>query len=424
MLDIRFIRENSQAVEKAAQSKGATVDIPAILALDEERRSILSEAEQLRHQRNETSEQINRLKKEGADTEGLIARMRTVADRIKTLEEGLRKKESELENLLSYVPNVPAPEVPEGSNTEGNVEVRAWGEKPAFNFPVLPHHELAEKLGLINFKAAGRMTGSFFVLYTGWGARLERALLNFMLDRHRKEGYVEVSPPFVVNRRSMFNTGQLPKLEKDLYRVESEDLFLIPTAEVPVTNIHQEEILNEADLPICYTAYTPCFRLEAGAYGKDTKGLLRVHQFDKVEMVKFCQPEKSYRELEKLVTDAEGVLQALGLHYRVMLLCTGELSFSGSKCYDIEAWAPAQNRYLEVSSCSNFEDFQARRGNIRCRTKKGEVRFVHTLNGSGVALARTLAWIQETYQQKNGTLVVPEALRPYLDNTAVITAAA
>ncbi|MFA5393606.1 MAG: serine--tRNA ligase [Candidatus Ratteibacteria bacterium] len=421
MLDIKFIRENSQVVEKAARDKGATVDIAAILALDEERRLILSEAEQLRHQRNETSERISQLKKENKDAAGLILEMRSVSDRIKELEEGLRKKEADLEQTLSFVPNVPAADVPEGKNAEGNVEARAWGEKIVPAFPLLPHHELAEKLGLINFKAAGRMSGSFFVLYTGWGARLERALINFMLDRHRKEGYREVSPPFVVNRRSMYNTGQLPKLEKDMYRVESEDLFLIPTAEVPVTNIHQDELFREADLPVYYTAYTPCFRLEAGAYGKDTKGLLRIHQFDKVEMVKFCRAEDSYAELEKLLADAEGVLQALGLHYRVMLLCTGELSFSGAKCYDIEAWAPAQNRYLEVSSCSNFEDFQARRGNIRYRNKKGEVRFVHTLNGSGVALARTVACILETYQQKDGTIVVPEVLRPYLDNTAVIS---
>jgi len=421
MLDIKFIRENSQAVEKAAQDKGAAVDIAAILALDEERRSILSETGQLRHQRNEASEHISQLKKEGKDATELISEMRSVADRIKELEEGLRKKETELEQVLSFVPNVPATDVPEGKTAEENVEVRAWGEKLIPGFPLMSHHELAEKLGLINFKAAGRMSGSFFVLYTGWGARLERALINFMLDRHRKEGYIEVSPPFLVNRRSMYNTGQLPKLEKDMYRVESEDLFLIPTAEVPVTNIHQDELFREADLPVYYTAYTPCFRLEAGAYGKDTKGLLRVHQFDKVEMVKFCQPENSYRELEKLVADAEGVLQALGLHYRVMLLCTGELSFSGAKCYDIEAWAPAQNRYLEVSSCSNFEDFQARRGNIRYRNKKGEVCFVHTLNGSGVALARTVACILETYQQKDGTIVVPEVLRPYLDNAAVIS---
>ena len=421
MLDIKFIRENSQVVEKAAKAKGTAVDIAAILALDEERRSILSEVEQLRHQRNEASERISQLKKEGTDAAELIIEMRSVANRIKELEEGLRKKETELEQALSFVPNVPATDVPEGKTADENVEVRAWGEKIVPSFPLLPHNELAEKLGLINFKAAGRMTGSFFVLYTGWGARLERALINFMLDRHRKEGYLEVSPPFIVNRRSMYNTGQLPKLEKDMYRVESEDLFLIPTAEVPVTNIHQDELFVEADLPVYYTAYTPCFRLEAGAYGKDTKGLLRVHQFDKVELVKFCRVEDSYAELEKLLADAEGVLQALGLHYRIMLLCTGELSFSGAKCYDIEAWAPAQNRYLEVSSCSNFEDFQARRANIRYRNKKGEVRFVHTLNGSGVALARTVACILETYQQKDGTIVVPEVLRPYLDNTAVIS---
>ncbi|MFH1903799.1 MAG: serine--tRNA ligase [Candidatus Omnitrophota bacterium] len=421
MLDLKFIRENSQAVEKAAKAKGAAVDIAAILSLDEGRRAILSEAEHLRHQRNEASEHISRLKKEDKDATKLIIEMRSVADRIKELEEGLRTKEAELEQVLSFVPNVPAPDVPEGKTANENVEVRSWGEKPVPDFPILPHNELAEKLGLINFKAASRMTGSFFILYTGWGARLERALINFMLDRHRKEGYLEVSPPFLVNRRSMYNTGQLPKLEKDMYRVESEDLFLIPTAEVPVTSIHQDELFRESDLPVYYTAYTPCFRLEAGAYGKDTKGLLRVHQFDKVELVKFCRADDSPLELEKLVADAEGILQALGLHYRVMLLCTGELSFSGAKCYDIEAWAPAQNRYLEVSSCSNFEDFQARRGNIRYRNKKGEVRFVHTLNGSGVALARTVACILETCQQKDGTIVVPEVLRPYLDNTAVIS---
>jgi len=420
MLSIKFIRENSRVVEKAAKAKGAAVDISAILALDEERRSILSETGELRRRRNEASERISQLKKEGKDTGELIVEMRTVADRIKELEEGLRKKETALEEILSFVPNVPAADVPEGKNAADNVEIRAWGKKITPDFPLLPHNELAEKLGLIDFKAAGRMSGSFFVLYTGWGARLERALIDFMLDRHRKEGYLEVSPPFVVNRRSMYNTGQLPKLEKDMYRVESEDLFLIPTAEVPVTNIHQDKLFAEADLPRYYTAYTPCFRLEAGAYGKDTRGLLRVHQFDKVELVKFCRAEDSYTELEKLLADAEGVLQALGLHYRVMLLCTGELSFSGAKCYDIEAWAPAQNQYLEVSSCSNFEDFQARRGNIRYRNKKGEVCFVHTLNGSGVALARTVACILETYQQKDGTIAVPEVLRPYLDNTAVI----
>jgi len=420
MLSIKFIRENSRVVEKAAKAKGAAVDISAILALDEERRSILSETGELRRRRNEASERISQLKKEGKDTGELIVEMRTVADRIKELEEGLRKKETALEEILSFVPNVPAADVPEGKNAADNVEIRAWGKKITPDFPLLPHNELAEKLGLIDFKAAGRMSGSFFVLYTGWGARLERALIDFMLDRHRKEGYLEVSPPFVVNRRSMYNTGQLPKLEKDMYRVESEDLFLIPTAEVPVTNIHQDKLFAEADLPRYYTAYTPCFRLEAGAYGKDTRGLLRVHQFDKVELVKFCRAEDSYTELEKLLADAEGVLQALGLHYRVMLLCTGELSFAGTKCYDIEAWAPAQSRYLEVSSCSNFEDFQARRGNIRYRSKKGEVLFVHTLNGSGVALARTVACILETYQQKDGTIAVPEVLRPYLDNTAVI----
>lgn len=421
MLDIKFIRENSQVVEKAAKDKGTAVDVAAILALDEKRRKILQAAELHRRNRNEWSKEVNQKKKKGEDTTELIKKVRQNSDRLKVLDDELKETENELQNLLMFVPNVPARDVPEGKTADENVEVRVWGEKPAPDFPLLPHHELAEKLGLIDFKAAGRMSGSFFVLYTGWGARLERALINFMLDRHRKEGYREVSPPFVVNRRSMYNTGQLPKLEKDMYRVESEDLFLIPTAEVPVTNIHQDEIFHEADLPVYYTAYTPCFRLEAGAYGKDTKGLLRVHQFDKVEMVKFCRAEDSYAELEKLLADAEGVLQALGLHYRVMLLCSGELSFSGTKCYDIEAWAPAQNRYLEVSSCSNFEDFQARRGNIRYRNKKGEVCFVHTLNGSGVALARTVACILETYQQKDGTIIVPEVLRPYLDNIAVIS---
>ncbi len=422
MLSIKFIRENKVLVEEAVRKKGVEVDVAAILALDDERRKLLVESEQLRRKRNETSEQISQLKKEGKEVEKLIVQMREVSDQIKHLEGILREKELALENLLSFVPNIPAPDVPEGKGPEENVEIRTWGEKPVFDFQPLPHYELAERLGLIDFKAASRMAGSFFVLYTGFGARLERALINFMLDRQRQNGYKEVFPPFLVNRRSMFNTGQLPKLEEDLYRIESEDLFLIPTAEVPVTNIHQGEILPEEELPIYYTAYTPCFRLEAGAYGKETRGLLRVHQFDKVELVKFCKPEESYAELEKLVANAESILQDLKLHYRVMLLCTGELSFAGAKCYDLEAWAPAQDKYLEVSSCSNFEDFQARRANIRYKTKKGEIRFVHTLNGSGIALARTLACILETYQQKDGSLVIPEVLRPYLDNLSVIPA--
>ena len=421
MLDIRFIRENKELTAKAIAQKKANAELDRILVLDEERRDFLAEVEQLRRRRNEVSEQINRLKKEGRDAESLIVEMRGVADRIKEIDEKLRSIETELDRLLSFVPNIPAPDVPVGEDPSANIEVRSWGEKPKFDFTPRPHYELAEKLKMIDFKAAGRITGSFFSLYLDWGARLERALINFMLDKHRGQGYAEVSPPFVVNRRSMFNTGQLPKLEQDMYRVESEDLFLIPTAEVPVTNILQDQVLPESDLPVYYTAYSPCFRLEAGAYGKDTRGLMRLHQFDKVEMVKFCRPEDSYAELEKLVADAESILQALGLHYRVVLLCTGDMSFAAAKCYDLEAWAPGVGRYLEVSSCSNFEDFQARRANIRCRGKDGN-RILHTLNGSGVALARTVAALLETYQQQDGSVVVPEVLRPYLENTPVITA--
>jgi len=421
MLEIKFIRENKALVEGAVRQKGMSAEIEAILKLDEERRKTLAEVEELRRQRNEVSERISRLKKEGKETSGLVDEMRVVADRIKELDEILRQTEAELENLLSFVPNIPAPDVPEGKTPDDNLEVRSWGKKPEFGFQLLPHHELAERLGLIDFKAASKMTGSFFALYSGWGARLERALINFMLDKQRQNGYREISPPFMVNRRSMFNTGQLPKLEKDMYRIESQDLFLVPTAEVPLTNIHLDEVLDEKALPLYYTAYTPCFRLEAGAYGKDTRGLVRLHQFDKVELVKFCRTEDSYAELEKLVADAESILQALGLHYRVILLCTGELSFAAAKCYDLEAWAPGIGRYLEVSSCSNFEDFQARRANIKYRTKDGSRRFVHTLNGSGIALARTVAALLETYQQKDGSIIVPEVLRPYLNNTALIS---
>jgi len=421
MLDLKFIRENRDLVERAARQKNARVDLDAILSLDEERRRLLGEVDALRHDRNRASEEVNRLKKAGQDASELINRVRGDAERVKELEGRLREVEAKLFELASYLPNIPAPDVPEGNPPDGNVVVRSWGEAPRFDFKPLPHYELAELLGLIDFKAAGRMTGSFFALYTGMGARLERALINFMLDRHRAEGYREIAPPLMVNRRSMFNTGQLPKLEADMYRVESEDFFLIPTAEVPVTNLHQDAILSEEQLPLCYTAFTPCFRLEAGAYGKDTRGLMRLHQFDKVEMVKFCRPEDSGAEHEKLTADAEAVLQALELPYRVVLLCTGDLSFAGSKCYDLEAWAPGVDRFLEVSSCSNFEDFQARRCNTRYRTRTGEVRLVHTLNGSGVALARTVACLLETHQRQDGSVILPAALRPYLDNLEAIT---
>jgi len=417
MLDLRFIRENPDLVKEAVKNKGDKVDIDLLLDWDKKRRDVLSRCEELKHEKNVFSERIASLKKEKKDAQKEIEKMREVSDKISSLDSELKKIDEEIQKLLLRVPNIPHPTVPIGSDESLNVVVRTWGEIPKFDFESRPHWEIGKILGILDLPRASKVTGSGFLMFTGVGARLERGLINFMLDLHtKKHGYKEVFPPFMANRDSMTGTGQLPKLEEDMYLVEREDLFLIPTAEVPVTNMHRDEILKGEDLPIYYTAYSACFRREAGAYGKDTRGMIRVHQFNKVELVKFTQPEDSYDELENLVRDAEEVLQLLGLPYRVRNLCTGDLSFSAAKCYDIEAWAPGVNNWLEVSSCSNYEDFQARRMGIRYKAKSQEKpRFVHTLNGSGVALPRTMIALLENFQTKKGTVVIPEVLRPYMD---------
>ena len=421
MLDINIIRNDTDKVKEAIASKNDKVDIDSLLELDSRRRELLNECEQLRHKRNITSKKISELKSKKKEASDLIKEMKGVADNIRQLEADIKKVSEEVEYLLMRIPNIPAEDVPVGKNETANVEVRSWGEKKSFTFEPLPHWELGKTLGILDFERASKMTGTGFTLYKGAGARLERSLLNFMLDLHTKEhGYEEVLPPFLVNRASMTGTGQLPKLEDDMYKITDDDLFLIPTAEVPVTNIHANEILDNKDLPIYYTAYTACFRREAGSYGKDTRGMMRVHQFNKVELVKFVQPETSYDELESLVVVAEKVMQLLGLQYRVVKLCTGDLSFASTKCYDIEVWAPGIKKHLEVSSCSNFEDFQARRMNIRFRGEKGNLRYVHTLNGSGVALPRTMIAIIETYQKEDGTVEIPEVLKPYMGGLELI----
>jgi seryl-tRNA synthetase len=423
MLDLNFIRKRPEEVKKAAQGKHEKVDVDRFLVLDSNRRELLFQCEQLRKEQNEASKTISQLKKQGQDTSSLVTETKVLSDRIRDYEEKLRVLEPEIESILMRIPNIPAQDVPPGEDASANIVVRSWGQRRKFGFKPKPHWEIGTALGLIDFERGSKVSGAAFPLYIGLGARMERALINFMLDLHtKKHGYKEVFPPFLVNRASMTGTGQLPKLEEDMYKTTEDDLFLIPTAEVPVTNIHRDEIFSCKDLPLYYTAYTACFRREAGAYGKDTRGIIRVHQFDKVELVKFVRPETSYEELESLLKDAEEVLQLLGIEYRVVKLCVGDLSFASSKCYDLEAWAPGVERWLEVSSCSNFEDFQARRINIRFRDEQGKVKCVHTLNGSGVALPRTLIAILEGYQQEDGSVGVPEALRPYMDGLAVIRA--
>lgn len=423
MLDLKYIRENPGIVKKAVIDKGEEVDVDKIIALDKKRRDIISEVEKLKEERNKRSKEIAELKKQRQEPVNLLAKMRDLSAKIKEYDRDLQGVEADLGDLLMCVPNIPHESVPVGEDESTNQFVRSWGELPEFDFEPRPHWEIGKRLGMLDIERGGKLTGSGFIHYQGQGARLERALINYMIDLHvEKHGYTEVFPPFVVNRASMTTTGQLPKLEEDMYVVTQDDLFLIPTAEVPVTNIHRGETLKPTELPKYYVAYTPCFRREAGAHGKDTRGLIRVHQFDKVELVKFVEPEHSYDELEKLLRDAEEVLQTLGLPYRVMLLSTGDLSFSASKCYDIEVWAPGVQKYLEVSSCSNFEDFQARRGNIRYKPVAGEKpRFVHTLNGSGVALPRTVIAILENYQNEDGTVTVPGAIREYMGGLETIS---
>ncbi len=418
MLDLKFIRENPETVKEGIKNKNEKDRVDEIIELDEKRRNLISRTDELKAKRNQVSQQVGQMKKSGQDASGIIAEMKSVSDEITLLDSQLKEVEENLQNILMFVPNMPHSSVPVGKSADDNKEVRQW-LPDGFSFKreekLLDHIELGKKLKILDFERGAKISGSGFPLYIGKGASLERALINFMLDFHlQNHGYTEVMPPILVNRDSMKGTGQLPKMEEDMYFIEKDDLFPIPTAEVPITNIYRNEILNEADLPIKYVGFTPCFRREAGSYGKESKGFLRVHEFNKVEMVKFVKPESSYDELENLVNDAEDILKALQIPYRLLLLCTGDLSFSAAKCYDIETWSPAENRWLESSSCSNFENFQARRANIRFRnegTKKPE--FLHTLNGSGLATSRLMVSLLENYQTPEGKVIVPKVLQKY-----------
>ena len=422
MLDVKFVRENIELVRQMLKNRQSDLDLQPLLELDEERRRILVDVEQKKHRRNVASEEISKLKKEKRDASILVEEMRELGQEIKVLDERLDEVEQKFRDFLLIIPNVPDSSVPVGRDEKDNREILIWGEKPVFDFEPKPHWEIGEGLGILDFERGAKITGARFSLYWGAAAALERALISFMLDVHTKRhAYTEVLPPFMVNSASMRGTGQLPKFKEDLFKLEGWDYWLVPTAEVPVTNIHRDEILDESDLPRCYTAYTPCFRSEAGSHGKDTRGLIRQHQFNKVELVKFTKPEDSYSELETLLKNAETILQELGIHYHVIVLCTGDMGFSASKTYDIEVWLPGQETFREISSCSNFEDFQARRANIRFRRKgRSRTDLVHTLNGSGLAVGRTLVAILENYQQADGTVVVPEVLRPYMGNMKVI----
>jgi seryl-tRNA synthetase len=424
MLDLKFVRENPEIVRQAMDLKGEAADLDGLLALDKKRRDQLKEVEDLKQTRNRVSKEIGQAGADSAASQQKKEEMREVSAQIKELDDQLRLVDAEMELLLLSLPNIPDAVVPHGKDESDNVEVRSWGEKPQFNFEPLAHWDIGANLDIIDFPRAGKITGSRFALYYGAGARLERALISFMLDLHTlKHGYREVFPPFLVNAASMTGTGQLPKFAEDAFRVEGTDLYLVPTAEVPVTNLHREEILEADQLPLYYVAYSACFRAEAGAHGRDTRGLIRQHQFNKVELVKFVLPEESFEELEKLTRDAEQVLKLLKLPYRVMLMCSGDLGFAPAKKYDLEVWLPAYNTYREISSCSNFTDFQARRAGIRYRPDPGKkTQFVHTLNGSGLAVGRTVAAILENYQQEDGSVVIPEALRVYFGGQEKITA--
>ena len=416
MLSLKFIRENIEKVKLSLQHKNVDFDVEALLLQDDERRNLIQGVEQLKSERNIATKSISDKKKNGEDATTAINQMRLVSDKIKVLDQELKQIDEDISDKLLFIPNVCHDSVPIGQTEDDNELVREWGNKVKFDYTPLTHLELSEKYNLFDFKRATKMSGSGFPLYRGVGAKLERALINFMLNYHVEEhGYEELFPPFLTTREATTTTGQLPKFQEDMYHVTGDDLYCISTAEVPVTNMHRDEQLEEANFPYKYTAYSACFRREAGSYGKDTRGLLRLHQFNKVEMVQFVHPDTSYDILETLVNDAEDILQALGLHYRIVTLCTGDLSFSAAKCYDIELWAPGEDKYLEVSSCSNFESFQARRGNIRFRrsdTKK--LDFVHTINGSGVATPRLMVALLETYQQEDGSIKIPEVLVPFM----------
>ncbi len=416
MLDLKFVRSHLDDIQKMLQNRGNDLDMSRFEGLDQKRRDILAGLEALRHQKNRVSDDIAAMKKRGEDASDIIAEMKGVSAEIKEKEKELPGVIEELDRLLMVIPNIPDSSVPIGKDEKDNPVIRNWGEIRGLDFVPRSHWEIGEALGILDFECAAKIAGSRFALYRGPGARLERALISFMLDIHTREhGYTEILPPFMVNGASMTGTGQLPKFKEDLFKVEGWDLYLIPTAEVPVTNIHRDEVLSEENLPINYTAYTPCFRSEAGSYGKDTRGLIRQHQFNKVELVKFVRPETSYDELELLTRNAEEVLRRLNLPYRVISLCTGDVGFSAAKTYDLEVWLPGQNLYREISSCSNFTDFQARRAGIRFKRKGATgTELVHTLNGSGLAVGRTLVAILENYQQKDGSVSVPEALSPYM----------
>ncbi len=424
MIDIKILRnEPEKLIEALKRRKEDRIDIDGLIALDTKRRETLFEVEQMKSRQNEVSKQIPALKKEGKDTTEIFAEMKVLSDNIKKLDEEIRSIDEQIDSIMYTIPNIANPTVPEGDTDEDNIEVRRYLEPTEFDFEPKAHWDLGEDLGILDAATAAKITGARFTVYKGVGAQLERAVINYYLDTHtNKNGYKEIFPPFMVHRNSMVGTGQLPKFEEDAFKVANTDYFLVPTAEVPVTNMHRDEILDGAKLPLKYCAYTACFRAEAGSAGRDTRGLIRQHQFNKVELVKFTKPEESYEELEKLVADAESVLKGLNLPYRVVKICIGDLGFTAAMKYDIEVWMPSYNRFVEISSCSNFEDFQARRANIKYKNSvKEKAQLVHTLNGSGVAIGRTVAAILENYQNADGSVTVPEILRPYMGGKEVIT---
>jgi len=423
MLDMKFIRENPEAVKEGITLKNEKGDVDKILALDEERRKNIVEVEQLKKERNENSKLVSQYKKEKKDASQVIEKTKSISAKIKNLDEQLSTIEGEIKSHLDWIPNLPHNSAPKGKTAEDNKEIKIWGEIQKFDFEILDHLELGSRLDILDFKRGGKVTGSGFPVYKGLGATLERALINFMLDEHIKNhGYTEIFPPFLANEASMYGTGQLPKLEEDMYHAEKDNLYLIPTAEVPITNLHRDETVPLELLPMKYVAYSACFRREAGSWGKDTRGFLRVHQFNKVEMVNICLPENSYEMHENLLQEATSILEKLEIPYRVLSLATGDLSFAAAKCYDIETWSPAENKWLEASSVSNFEAFQARRANIRFRREQGKsLEFVHTLNGSGLATSRLMVSLMENYQTDEGTIIIPEVLVPYMRGISVIT---
>ncbi|HNT04094.1 MAG TPA: serine--tRNA ligase [Bacillota bacterium] len=424
MLDIRAIRSNPEEVKRKLTRRGQEFRIDEVLKLDEQRRQVIYEVEELKSRKNKVSEEVAKLKRAKQDAEAVVLEMRQVSEKIKEMDERVRNLDEEITGILLTIPNTPYDGIPDGSSDADNVEIRKQGEPTKFEYEPKAHWDIGVDLNILDFETAGKVTGARFTFYRGLGAKLERALINFMLDTHTENGYTEIFPPFMVHRRSMTGTGQLPKFEEDAFKVQNTEYFLVPTAEVPVTNMYREQILDGSMLPIRHTAYTACFRAEAGSAGRDTRGLIRQHQFNKVELVKFTNPENSYEELEKLTEDAERILKLLKLPYRVVCLCAGDLGFSSAKTYDLEVWMPSYGRYVEISSCSNFEDFQARRADIKFRPEpKEKPRFVHTLNGSGLAVGRTVAAILENFQQGDGSVIIPEVLRPYMGGLDKITKA-